>query len=535
MNRCLRVEMENAWGLPSIVSCGIAVVCTLYILTTHALQLMKKKMANDQMLLVVNLMIIAVASLLQLVKPFTVIMSDSSVPSALIDAPQTGFSINKNGSRTDPSEQAAVYDIMRATGNDWATDIPDVCRGRWHGIECMPDEANVFHVVSLSFGALSDDTAFPTCDPTRSFISYSVTKLPHLKTLFFYRCLGHNPQPIPAFLGLLGQSLQMLVLRENGHVGPIPFEIANLTKLRVLDLHMNNLNGSIPVQFNLITGLRSLDLSGNTLTGSIPELSLHVLNVLDLSQNHLKGCIPDNIASLTSLIKLDLSRNWISGSIPISINGLSNLILMDLSYNHLSGPMPAHLKGLVSLQALILKGNPMGSTLIPEQGLDGMKDLMILVLSNMDLIGPIPGSLIKLPNLRVVHLDGNRLNGSIPEKFKELNHLSELRLNDNFLTGMVPFGRDMVWRMRRKLKLHNNNGLCYDPYTGFHDGLDDALLDSGIGYCTDSRQGSSRTVQHASNLYSWFSHSSKGQSQNPTSLVGGMLAYACLTLLLLYT
>ena len=115
-------------------------------------------------------------------------MSDSGVPSTLIDGPQTGFSMNKNGARTNPQEQEAVYDIMRATGNDWATDIPDVCRGRWHGIECMPDKDNVYHVVSLSFGALSDDTAFPTCDQTKSYLSESITKLPHIRTLFFYRC-----------------------------------------------------------------------------------------------------------------------------------------------------------------------------------------------------------------------------------------------------------------------------------------------------------------------------------------------------------
>ncbi|MCD9638476.1 hypothetical protein HAX54_022476 [Datura stramonium] len=114
---------------------------------------------------------------------FTVIMSDSGAPSALVDAPQTGFSMNNNRARTDPREQEAVYDVMRATGNDWATDIPDVCRGRWHGIECMPDNDNVYHVVSLSFGALSDDTAFPTCDSTNSFISPSITKLPHLRTI----------------------------------------------------------------------------------------------------------------------------------------------------------------------------------------------------------------------------------------------------------------------------------------------------------------------------------------------------------------
>jgi len=444
-----------------------------------------------------TLTLLLMSLLLPLAKPFTVIVSDSSNQSALVDGPQSGFTMNKNGARTDAREQEAVYDIMRATGNDWATDIPDVCRGRWHGIECMPDKDNVYHVVSLSFGALSDDTAFPTCDPARSYISESIMKLPHLKTLFFYRCFSDNPQPIPSFLGQLSPTLQTLVLRENGHVGLVPTELGNLTRLKVLDLHKNNLNGSIPVSLGRLAGLKSLDLSGNKLTGSIFSLSFPVLNVLDLSQNMFTGSIPSSLGFCHSLIKIDLSRNRLSGSIPESIGSLKELILMDLSYNRLSKPLPTSIRSLNSLQALILKGNPMGSTTLASEEFDGMKSLMVLILSNTNLHGPIPESLGRLTNLRVIHLDGNLLNGSIPTNFKDLKNLGELRLNDNQLTGPVPFGREMVWKMRRKLKLYNNTGLCYDANSGFEDGLD-STFDSGIGLCNTPEPGSARTVQHLS-------------------------------------
>ncbi|XP_018830374.2 protein TOO MANY MOUTHS-like [Juglans regia] len=434
--------------------------------------------------------------LLPLAMPFTVIMSDSST---LVDGPQSGFSMNKYGFRTNTREQEAVYDIMKATGNDWATNIPDVCRGRWHGIECMPDKDNVYHVVSLSFGALSDDTAFPTCDPTRSYISPSITKLPHIRTLFFYRCFSYNPQPIPAFLGQLGPTLQTLVLRENGHVGSIPTELGNLTRLKVLDLHRNNLNHTIPISLGRIAGLRSLDLSGNKLTGSIPGLSFPSLNILDLSQNLLMGSIPPTLGTCHSLIKMDFSRNRLSGPIPDSIDGLKDLMLMDLSYNRLSGPLPISLRSLISLQALIIKGNPMGSDAIPSDGFDGMKGLMILVLSNMNLHGSIPESLGQLTNLRVLHLDGNQFNGSIPVNFKYLKNLSELRLNDNRLTGSVPFGREMVWRMKRKLRLFNNPGLCYKAESGL-DEDSDSWFHPGIGLCEVPRPESGRSVQHLSTL-----------------------------------
>ncbi|XP_050230680.1 protein TOO MANY MOUTHS [Mercurialis annua] len=439
------------------------------------------------------LQLVLISFLLPLTKSFVVIVSDSSNQSALVDGLRNGFS---TGARTDAHEQAAVYDIMKATGNDWATDIPDVCRGRWHGIECMLDKDNVYHVVSLSFGALSDDTAFPTCDPIKSYISYSITKLPHIRTLFFYRCLRYNPQPIPSFLGQLGPTLQSLVLRENGHLGTIPDELGNLTRLKVLDLHRNNLNGSIPVSLGRLAGLRSLDLSGNKLTGSIPSLNFPVLNVMDLNRNYLTGSIPFSLGSCHSLIKMDISHNRLTGSIPDSFSGLKELTLMDLSYNRLSKPLPISIKSLNSLQAFILEGNPMSITLASDE-FDGMKGLMILILSHMNLQGPIPDSLGRLINLRVIHLNGNRFNGSIPTNFRNLKNLSELKLNDNQLSGSVPFGREMVWKMRRKLKLQNNIGLCYDANNGFEDGFDTAS-GSGIGLCRIPKPGSSRTVQHLS-------------------------------------
>ncbi|KAJ8445538.1 hypothetical protein Cgig2_012426 [Carnegiea gigantea] len=426
--------------------------------------------------------------------PVTIIMSDSTTtPSTLLDAPQTGFTMGKNGARTDTREQQAVYDIMRATGNSWVTQIPDVCQGRWHGIECMPDKDNVYHVVALSFGALSDDTAFPACDPTRSYLSESITRLPYLRTLFLYRCLTYSPQAIPSFLGRLG-SLQTLVLRDNGHVGPIPNELGNLTRLRVLDLHKNNLNGSIPVSLGLITGLRSLDLSGNRLTGQIPDISFPGLNVMDLNQNLLSGPIPSSIGLSPSLLKMDFSRNRLSGPIPDLIVGLKDLVLMDLSFNLLTGPFPKSLKNLESLQALILKGNPMTSTIIPEDTFEGMKNLVILVLSNMNLQGPIPPSLTRLPKIRVVHLDGNSLNGSIPDSFRGSRSLSELRLNDNQLSGPLPFDKDMMWKMGRKLRLYNNSGLCF-KHANDGDFTDD-LMHWGIGYCSIPRPGLGRTVEH---------------------------------------
>ncbi|KAI3976112.1 hypothetical protein MKX01_006628 [Papaver californicum] len=396
-----------------------------------------------------------------LVSPFTVILSDSGIPSALIDAPQTGFSMDKNSVHTDPHEQQAVYDIMRATGNGWATDIPDICRGRWHGI------------YTLSYPLL-----------LQNFLT--------LKHSSFTVCFSYNPQPIPSFLGHLGSSLQTLVLRENGHVGLIPTELGNLTHLKVLDLHNNNLDGSIPVSLGQLQNLKSLDLSRNRLSGSIPALSYPILNILDMSQNLLADLIPMSIGDCPSLIKLDLSRNRLiisplqfpSGCIPRSISGLTSLLLMDLSYNQLSGPLLVALGKLNSLQALILKGNRLESTIIPSVGFNRLQELTTLVLSDMALQGSIPKWVGELPKLRVIHLDRNHLNGLIPKNFQCLKVLSELRLNANQLVGRVPFRKETVWKMSGKLRLYNNSGLCYDA--SFVPEEDTGSFVAGVGYCEPS-------------------------------------------------
>ncbi|KAK8949032.1 Protein TOO MANY MOUTHS [Platanthera zijinensis] len=466
--------------------------------------------------------------LLHLLRPysgeFTMVMPDSAT---LVDAPQTGFSIH---ARTDPDEQRAVYEIMEATGNSWSSSIPDVCRGRWHGIECMPDSGDTYHVVSLSFGALSEDTAFPTCDDAPrggATLSSAVLRLPHLRTLFFYRCLVADPQPIPAFLGRLGHTLRSLVLRDNGHIGPIPQELANLTSLQVLDLHGNRLTASIPSSFSSLTNLRLLDLGSNQLAGAIPELNSPSLSVLDLNRNLLHSQIPDSLSKCKSLIKIDLSRNRIIGSIPNSLRNLKDLILLDLSHNSLAGGLPCSLgNGFPALQSLVLKGNDMSSVTIPGGCFTGMSELNTLILSGMGLEGPMPESLGEMQSIRVLHLDDNNLNGSIPQNFRGLDKLRELRLEGNRLVGPIPFARETMWRMGKKLRVSNNLGLCFEMDEG-GEGLESMV---GISYCNPESAASNREAKNGTGgtkrLSSWtggWQTSSISTGSSASSVASGFL------------
>ncbi|VAH33898.1 unnamed protein product [Triticum turgidum subsp. durum] len=133
------------------------------------------------------------------------------------------------------------------------------------------------------------------------------------------------------------------------------------------------------------------------------------------------------------------------------------------------------------------------SSTVPGDFFTGLKALTTLVLSGMGLGGSLPESIGGLSQLRVLRLDGNGFTGVIPASFRRLEKASELRVDGNRLVGPIPFGKQMMWRLGKKLRVGGNEGLCYDAK---QEGLEGAMALAGVADC--GSVGSGATTQHLS-------------------------------------
>ena len=124
---------------------------------------------------------------------------------------------------------------------------------------------------------------------------------------------GDNVPIISSDIGLLGDSLEKIDLRNNRIGSTIPTSIGNLILLTSFDVGYNNLQGGLSgILLTNATGLEVLRVDHNSLTGTIPELPYSQLRELNLSFNNFTGTIPN--LSLSQLRDLNLSFNNFTGN-----------------------------------------------------------------------------------------------------------------------------------------------------------------------------------------------------------------------------
>ncbi|GAY65449.1 hypothetical protein CUMW_241180 [Citrus unshiu] len=190
--------------------------------------------------------------------------------------------------------------------------------------------------------------------------------------------------------------------------------------------------------------LTSISLFGHGDSGIFPKFLYHQhdLEVLDVSNNKLQGHIPIEIGEvLPNLVVLNIATNAFNGSIPSSFRntwpwGCFYLEYLVLSNNSLQGQLFSKEFNLTKLKRLNLDGNHFIGE-IPKT-LSNCSALQGLYISDNNISGNIPTRLGNLSFLDAIMMPNNHLEGPIPSAFCQLRHLEILDLSRNNISGSLP-------------------------------------------------------------------------------------------------
>ncbi|KAJ9560699.1 hypothetical protein OSB04_005859 [Centaurea solstitialis] len=229
-------------------------------------------------------------------------------------------------------------------------------------------------------------------------------------------------------------SIVSISLKGQSLVGILPPELVKLRYLENIDLARNLLSGPIPPEWGSMEHILNISVLGNLINGSIPkELgNLTKLTTLIVEDNLMSGRIPEEFGNISSIERLFLDGNYFTGELPPSFANLINLTDFRISSNNFSGKIPDFIGGWTRLRLLMLR--------------------------SCNLIGELPENISSLvpgdPNL--FDFSFNKLNGSIPEGFRDLLNADFIYLTGNLLSGSVP-----SWI----LESSNNIDLSYNNFT----------------------------------------------------------------------
>lgn len=298
----------------------------------------------------------------------------------------------------------------------------------------LPKEIGNLNLERLNIRAASLTGSIP-------FQIFNISTL-RIIDLGFNQLSGH----LPSTLGQWLLNLEQLYLSSNELRGVLTSSIGNASKLTIIAMTSNGFSGSIPNTLGNLRLLRVLSISENNLTreSSSRELSFFTslancrhLEMLELSLNQFRGMLPASIGNLsTSLQQLWALGCNLMGNIPSGIGNLSSLEVISLDSNEFKGFIPPTLGKLKSLERLYLEHNSLEGS-IPKD-LCQCIELGDIYLSGNKLYGPIPPCLGEQEPLRSLYLDSNNLTATIPLTLWSLTDLIGLNLSTNSLSGYIP-------------------------------------------------------------------------------------------------
>lgn len=208
----------------------------------------------------------------------------------------------------------------------------------------------------------------------------------------------------------------------------------------IVSIHIpsNNLKGSLVSELGFLSNLSYLALNHNDLSGSIPSQlgELTALTYLALHSNQIVGTLPQLIGNFDRLRVLGLGANKFTGSIPTQWKSLTKLKTLGLDDNSVIGDLSV-VGSLTSLERLYLGNNEFDNNIdIVDWGkLNHLEELDLL---DNNITGTIPASLFALPQIHVISLSKNSLTGTLPATYPSSSPLKYLSLYGNSIGGSVP-------------------------------------------------------------------------------------------------
>ncbi|KAG6693817.1 hypothetical protein I3842_09G020700 [Carya illinoinensis] len=268
---------------------------------------------------------------------------------------------------------------------------------------------------------------------------------PQLRNL---SCISCNlVGPLPSFLGMLsslsnlklsvnnlsgqipslgGSALQMLWLndqRGGGLTGPINI-VTTVTSLTSLWLHGNQFTGEIPDSIGNLTLLKDLNLNGNRLVGLIPDSLVNMpLENLDLSNNRLMGPIPKFKAT-----KFSFNSNAFCQSTPGDLCAPDVMALIEfLKWVNYPSNLVSSWTGNQPCE-----GQWLGLSCNPSN------EISIINMPKFNLNGSLSPVVAKLSSLTQIRLQNNNLSGQIPQNWTSLKYLKTLDVSGNNIFPPLP-------------------------------------------------------------------------------------------------
>ncbi|KAB1201171.1 putative receptor protein kinase TMK1 [Morella rubra] len=387
---------------------------------------------------------------------------------------------------TDPNDVAILNQFKKGLQNPellkWPVNDADPCGSKWNHVFCNGKRVAQIQVQNLglrgplpqNLGQLSMLTDLGLQKNNFTGPLPSLSGLSSLKNVYLDNN-GFDTIPGDFFDGL--ESLEVLALdyiNLNASTGwMFPSQLQNSPLLRNLSCMSCNLAGQLPSFLGNLSSLANLKLSGNNLIGEIPasyrDMNLQILwlnnpngkgltgpidvvttmtslNSLWLHGNQFTGEIPESIGNLTLLKDLNLNGNQLVGLIP---DRLANMELdnLDLSNNRLMGPIPNFKANKSAWNSNAFCQSTPGVLCAPVvmellEFLGWVNYPSKLVSSwtgNDPCGGPWLGLSCNPSNeVSIINMPKFSLNGSLSPAIAKLDALTQIRLQNNYLTGPIP-------------------------------------------------------------------------------------------------